>query len=136
LALHLDTRPTRFLLVGTTGVAVSSVILLFTTRVGGLPTAWAGLLAGATATFTNFLLNDAFTWRERRSRTLHLKAIRLARYYSTTAIGSLISLSILVMLTDWLGLFVLLANLVAIGVGGSFNYVLHSLWTWRRGDQP
>ncbi len=110
------------------------MILWLATRMAGLPIAWAGLIAGATATFTNFLLNDTFTWRDRRSPSIRLKAIRLVRYYSTTAGGNLIYLGALTALTQWLGLFVLLANVVAIGVGGTFNYLLHNVWTWRRED--
>ncbi len=133
LPVRLDTRPARFFLVGASGVGLSSAILWLASRVLGLQTLWSGAIAGATATFTNFLLNDIFTWRDRRSRTLRQKVTRLFRYYSTTAVGSLISLAILVMLTDGVGVFLLLANLVAIGIGGTFNYLIHNLWTWRKG---
>ncbi len=132
LALRLDSRPARFLLVGTTGVAVSSSVLWLASRVLGFPTFWGGLVAGATATFTNFLLNDIFTWRDRRSLTLREKGVRMLRYYATTAVGNTISLGVLVALSDGLHLFLLLANLIAIGVGGTFNYLIHSVWTFRR----
>lgn len=131
LSSRLDTRPARFLLVGISGVGVSSIVLWLAAHTAGLPTVVSGVLASVTSTFTNFLLNDLFTWRDRRSLALRVKAVRLIRYYSTTALGNVITLAILVVLTDWLGLFVLLANLVGIGVGGSFNYLLHNAWTWR-----
>jgi putative flippase GtrA len=133
LSLRLNTRPTRFVLVGTTGVGVSTVVLWMATRGLGLPTFWGGLLASVTSTFTNFLLNDAFTWRDRRSSSLRMKAIRMVRYYSTTAAGTLIYLAILTVLTHRLRLYVLLSNIVALGVGGALNYLLHNVWTWRRG---
>ena len=134
-ASRLDTRPTRFLLVGVTGVGVNTIVLWGATQAGGLPTLLGGVLASLTSTFTNFLLNDIFTWRDRRSASWRVKAIRMLRYYGTTAAGNLIYLAVLTVLTQRLGLFVLAANLVAIGVGGTFNYVLHNLWTWRRGER-
>lgn len=135
LSLRLDTRPTRFLLVGVTGVGVNTIVLWGATQAVGLPTLLGGILASLTSTFTNFLLNDIFTWRDRRSASWRMKAIRMVRYYGTTAAGNLIYLAVLTALTQRLGLFVLAANLAAIGVGGTFNYVLHNLWTWRHGDR-
>ena len=135
LAMRLDGRPIRFLLVGTSGVGVSSAVLWGARHGLGLPTVAAGLLAGIVSTFTNFQLNDVFTWRDRRSRSVREKMIRLLRYYSTTAVGMVISLGVLVLLTDVLGIYLLVSNLVAIGVAGAFNYLLHNLWTWRGGKR-
>jgi len=135
LSMRLDGRPIRFLLVGTSGVGVSSAVLWVARHGLGLPTVAAGLLAGIVSTFTNFQLNDVFTWRDRRSRSVREKMIRLLRYYSTTAVGMLISLGVLVLLTDVLGIYLLVSNLIAIGVGGTFNYLLHNVWTWRGGER-
>lgn len=131
----LDRRPTRFLLVGGSGLGVSSAVLWLATQRMGLPTAWGGLLASLASTGTNFLLNDAFTWRDRRSTSLKMKAVRMVRYYTTTAAGNLIYLAVLQVLTSRLRLYVLVANIVAIGIGGAFNYLLHNMWTWRRGER-
>lgn len=129
-SLRLGTRPARFLLVGVSGVGVSMAVLWTVTRGLGWPTAWGGVLAWLFSTFTNFLLNDAYTWRDRRTGGVRAGAGRLIRYYSTTALGFAVSLGVLVLLADRLGLFLLLANLVAIGVGGTVNYLLHNAWTW------
>jgi dolichol-phosphate mannosyltransferase len=135
LSLHLDTRPTRFVLVGVTGVGVSTAVLWLATQRLALSPGWGGLLASVTSTFTNFLLNDLVTWRDRRSSLLRMKAIRMVRYYSTTAAGNLVYLAVLQVLTSRLRLYVLVANIVAIGIGGAFNYLLHNVWTWRRGER-
>ncbi len=131
----LDRRPTRFLLVGGSGLGVSTAVLWLTTQGLGLPTIWGGLLSSVTATFTNFLLNDVFTWRDRRSSSLQMKAVRMVRYYTTTAAGNLIYLAVLTTLTHRMRLYVLIANTVAVGAGGAFNYLLHNVWTWRRGER-
>ncbi len=134
LSARLDTRPARFLLVGTTGVGVSMIVLWVTVRMWGLSPAVGGICAAGISTFTNFLLNDKFTWGDRTSRSLREKAIRLGRYYATTAAGNVVYVAILTALTHGLKVFFLVANLGAIGVGGAFNYLLHNSWTWRRSD--
>ncbi len=135
LSLRLDTRMTRFVLVGITGVGVNTVVLWTATRGFGLTVFWAGLFASVVSTGTNFLLNDAFTWRDRRVGGLRSWAGRLIRYYVTTFMGNVIYLGALTALVHGLRLFDLLANLVAIGVGGTFNYLLHNIWTWRGGER-
>lgn len=121
----------RFLLVGVTGVGVNSATLWLSARVLGLSVVVGGLIAALTSILTNFLLNDAFTWRDRRSASLQTKIRRLGRYYGATVTGSILYLVALTVLTQWVGIFLLLANIIAIGLGGSLNYLMHNLWTWR-----
>ena len=135
LLRSLDRRPVRFLLVGLTGVGVNTVVLWIATRGVGLAVFWGGLMAALISTGTNFLLNDAFTWRDRRVGGLRPSLGRLVRYYITTFGGNVIYLGMLTLLTHGLDLFLLLANLIAIGVGGTFNYLLHNVWTWRGGKR-
>ncbi|MGH7753825.1 MAG: GtrA family protein [Gemmatimonadales bacterium] len=126
-------RPARFLLVGVSGVAVSMAVLWTAREIVGLSTTWGGTLAWALSTFTNFLLNDAYTWRDRRAAGWRARGRRLLRYYGTTLVGLVISVTVLVFLTDHLGVHLLASNLVAIGAGGTVNYLIHNAWTWRAG---
>jgi putative flippase GtrA len=48
----------------------------------------------------------------------------------TTGGGNLIYLAVLTALVEILGIRLFLANLVAIGTGGVFNYWMHNVWTW------
>ncbi len=132
LFTRLDSRPTRFLLVGVSGMGVNSAVLLLGVQVFRLSVPIGGVLAGATSIFTNFLLNDVFTWRDRRPPGMRMKLKRLGRYYGTTIAGSLLYLVVLAVLVKWFGILLLLANILAMGLGGAFNYLLHNLWTWRK----
>src|SRR3972149_536604 len=79
LPRRLDRRPVRFLLVGLTGVGVNTVVLWIATRGVGLAVFWGGLMAALISTGTNFLLNDAFTWRDRRGGGRGVGKTMLAR---------------------------------------------------------
>jgi len=134
LPMRLDSRPIRFLLVGVSGVVVSTAIFWMATRLAGLAPFWAGLAAWAMSTGSNFMLNDVFTWKDRRRAGNLLWAGRMVRYYVTTLGGLAIYQGVLLVAIHGLGVFDLLANLVAIGVGGTVNYLIHNIWTWREGD--
>ncbi len=129
---RLDSRPTRFLLVGLSGAGVNMVVLWVATRLLGFGTIPAGIAAAVISTGTNFLLNDPFTWGDRRAPGARAKLGRLVRYYTTTAGGNLIYLGLLTTLVHWVRLYDLLANLIAIGVSGTGNYLVHNAWTWGR----
>jgi dolichol-phosphate mannosyltransferase len=90
----------------------------------------AGVLAIATAITWNFLWNDAFTWRDRRSRNLGTKLRRYLQYWAVTGLGSAIQYALYLLLTG-AGLPYLLSNLVGIGVAVGWNYRMHGSWTWR-----
>lgn len=144
-------RPVRFFLVGLVGFVVSTTVLFVLVRKIGLSVSIGGACAAIVSTSNNFLLNDAFTWRDRRSPSLRMKVIRFGRYYATTAVGNVVYWVTLKLLTrllhlemlggtatghnqpNALGYQLFLANTVAIGIGGTINYLLHNRWTWRHG---
>ncbi len=126
----LDVRPVRFLLVGVTGVGVNMLVVWVSKTGLHLQTTLAGALAAVLSTLTNFILNNFFTWSDRRTSELRVVAGRLIRYYVTTGGGNLIYLAALTVLVEVVGIRLFLANLVAIGTGGVFNYWMHNVWTW------
>jgi len=80
------------------------------------------------AILSNFALNDRWTFRGVASR--HTWVGRMCRYNAIAAGGALISLAMLAALTFGIGMHYLLANLVAIGAGTIWNYVVNSRLTW------
>lgn len=126
-----DSRLWKFLLVGASGVVVNMVVFWLLLHLGRVHYLYAGVVAGLTSTFTNFVLNNAFTWADRREGARSVFLHRLGKYYVATWAGYLVYLGLLWGLTH-LGLAPMLANLVAIGAGGMLNYAMHNIWTWRR----
>jgi putative flippase GtrA len=121
----------KFLLVGASGVVVNVVVFWLLVHPLGVHFLQAGVVAGLLSTFTNFLLNNAFTWADRRQRSVAVFVQRLARYFVATWAGYMVYLGVLWGLTH-VGMVPMLSNLIAIGIGGMLNYVAHNRWTWRQ----
>jgi dolichol-phosphate mannosyltransferase len=124
-----DLRFVRFGLVGSSGIAVNTAALWGLVRLG-MHYRPAGALAIAAAVTWNFLCNDAFTWRDRRSQNRRTKLRRYLRYWAVTGVGSALQYSLYLVLTA-AGLPYLLSNLLGIVVAVGWNYRMHGSWTWK-----
>jgi len=122
-------RLARFALVGATGVVVNSGMLWLLRASAGLPLPAASALAIETAIWSNFLLNDLWTFYEERYRRPWWT--RVAAFHATAATAASINLGLLLALVTWAGMHYLIANLIAIAVAATVNYGLSALWTWR-----
>jgi len=129
-----DSRVVRFCVVGGSGALINMGVLWALTG-RGLYYLLAGSAAVLVATTWNFLLNDAFTWRDRRSASLRAKASKYVQYWTVTAVSSAVYLAILFLLTT-LGLPYLASNLVGIGVAAVWNFRANGRWTWKPSSAP
>ncbi|RQW06719.1 phospholipid carrier-dependent glycosyltransferase [candidate division KSB1 bacterium] len=126
--LNEKNRFLKFALVGGTGVIVNNGVLWLLAEFTTLPFYLCSFIAIELSILTNFLLNDAWTWRDKREG--HLLS-RLYRYNASTAFSSLfINMTVLLFLKEWLGMPYLLANLIGIGCGVVFNFLANSVWTY------
>jgi dolichol-phosphate mannosyltransferase len=125
-----DSRVWKFLLVGAMGVGIAVGSFWVLHNVFGVHYLVANPIAGAIATFTNFILNNAFTWADRRVFGASIFWQRMGKYYLTTGIGQGVSWGLLWALTH-LGMIPMLANLIGVLIGGMMNYFVHNMWTWR-----
>ena len=131
-------RLVRFGLVGLSGVAVNAGVawlaheLLFTEQPVRLRQNLAVGLGIIVSIFTNFVLNDVWTWGDRTKGRRIRWFVRLAKYYVAAAIGAAVqagmfNIAIVVVGDD---LF-LVANLTGIAVGTVFNFVLMHFWSFK-----
>lgn len=131
----------KFCLVGASGVPVNlgCTWLALTTFLSGLDEGLAKALAVAfgivVSIFTNFLLNDIWTWRDRQDGARGF-AGRLLRFYLVCALASAIQYGVALGLTLGLGLHVTLAQVVGIAVATALNFVANNLWTFRARPTP
>lgn len=118
----------RFTAVGLSGVGVNIGMLYLLAEHSTLPFYFCSLLAIETSIITNFILNDRWTWADKREGAW---IGRLFKYNLSTAFTSIfLNLLILLFLKEWFGAPYLLANLIGIGVGMGANFILNHLWTY------
>jgi len=128
--LHRFARPLRFGVVGVSGIVVNSAILWVLVRELDLAVALGSVIATEAAILCNFMLNDSWTFRGARQRSL---GGRLLRFNGVALGGMAITAGMLTALTSYTHLHLLIANLLAVGAATVWNYVVNSRWTWGRG---
>ena len=120
-------RAARFGVVGATGVVLNTLVLMALTRWAGLAEWQASPLASEAAIIGNFLLNDAWTFRDARAGS---GLGRLLRYNGVALGGMAVTVVALSLLTRLLGVDLLPANLAAVACATAWNYCANSRWTW------
>ncbi len=123
-------RLLKFGVVGATGIAVNMGALYLLTDFGKIPYFLASLIAIELSILSNFSINLGWTWKDRmEAGTVWSK---LVRYHIGVGITALLgNYLILIAMTEWLGVYYLISNLVGIGVGTLANYIVNDLWTFR-----
>jgi dolichol-phosphate mannosyltransferase len=127
-ALARLARPLQFGLVGISGVVINTVILwllVHRARMGVLP---ASALATEAAVLNNFLLNDCWTFATAGRHEPRWR--RLLRFNGVALGGMLITMAVLSATLALLPVHLILANIVAVGAGTVWNYLVNSRWTW------
>lgn len=125
--------PVRFILfsmVGAFGVIVHLCALWLYHFAFGATFAVAQAFAGFTAMTTNFLINNAVTYRDRRLRGLGL-LVGLLSFYAVCSVGLVVNVGVADALFDrenswWL------AGVLGALVGAVWNYAAASVVTWRK----
>ncbi len=114
-----------FGIVGITGIAVNMVVLAALKNY--LPLIGASFIAIELAIISNFILNDAWTFKENNNGTwLH----RMISYNGVAVGGMVINMVALVILTT-IGVWYVVANLVGILLGFAWNFLVNRKTTWR-----
>jgi dolichol-phosphate mannosyltransferase len=126
----------KFCIVGGSGVPVN----LLCTWIGyhavfaALEQTWrraaAYLLGIGISIFTNFLLNDLWTWRDREKATRGFLG-RVARFYLVSSVAAALQFGVAMGLSEGLGLHYLLAQLAGIALATAINFLVNNLWTFR-----
>ncbi len=133
----ISPRFVRFGIVGGSGVFVNLAVVWVTLLV--LPVglgSWrdrsamaAGILVSI---FTNFLLNDAWTWRDSREGGVASWVTRLGKFYLVSAAAALVQWGVGVVLVERVGVWIYAAQVIGIVVAMGINFALNHLWTFRR----
>ncbi len=128
----------RFCVVGATGVVVNlGVFSLFMSVV--LPSVVAdesarfvtcNFIGFVVSVFTNFLLNDFWTWGDRAKHGHAHFWARLGKFYLVSSIAGAVQMGVAYAVRAYAGVPDLLAVLIGIAVATVINFVANNLWTF------
>jgi dolichol-phosphate mannosyltransferase len=142
----------KFCAVGGSGVLVNLGLVWVGNEIlfASLPEWWrtslSYLVGILVSILTNFLLNDFWTWRDRRGAGGAAFAGRLARYYAVSALAASLQYMTSLGATALVAVLVhgsagavvavwwkWLAVLAGVAVGTLVNFVMNHVWTYRGG---
>lgn len=118
-------------MVGGVGLVVNTVALyLLTTFVFGerLYLA-AAAISLELSIINNFFLNEYWTFRDKAVAGEFSR--RFVKFHGSRLAGFFTTLVILYILTDLVGIFYLLSNVIAVLVGTAVNYLTSNYWVWK-----
>jgi dolichol-phosphate mannosyltransferase len=127
----------KFNIVGLTGVGVNEGLLIVLSSLG-VYVLTASAIAIEASILSNFVLNDFWTFRDRRSGHI---AVRLVKFNLLMLAGLIVNLAIIYVGTTYFGIHPALANLGGIAAAFLLRYELSVKYAWMReenieGAQP
>jgi dolichol-phosphate mannosyltransferase len=131
LSLSYWRRFIKFNLVGLSGVAVNEGLLVLL-AVDGVYYLYASAVAIEASIFSNFILNDFWTFRDRRHGNM---VTRFSKFNGLMIIGLVVNLGILFTGTQYLGINYALSNLVGIGAAFLIRYWLSVNYAWIKKEE-
>ncbi|HUX86454.1 MAG TPA: GtrA family protein [Chloroflexota bacterium] len=115
----------RFGVVGVSGVVVNLVFIrLFFGQFHWTPSL-AAALASEFAVVNNFFWNNWWTFGQQT-----FSPRRFVRFNVASLGGLAITTAVFTILVESLGMYYLIANLIAIGAATSWNFLASVFWTW------
>ncbi len=125
------TRFLKFCLVGASGVLVNEGLLWILKGFAGLPLLLSSAISIEASIISNFILNDRFTFRDRRLSGTRSFVQHLYRFNMVSLAGLVINMGLLWLLTNVFGIYYLLSNIISIAVVTLWNYLVNRSWTWK-----
>jgi len=113
------------------GVLVNMGLLWLLTELAGLFYLLSAAISIETSIISNFIFNNYFTFRDRRSSGVKSFFNRLVKFNLVSLAGLGINMGVLWLLTEVFGLYYLLSNLCGIVVATLWNYLVNTWWTWK-----
>jgi dolichol-phosphate mannosyltransferase len=118
----------KFVIVGAIGVVVNEGLLIFMQSMG-VYLLYAGAIAIEISIISNFILNDLWTFKDRRSGNA---AVRLAKFNALMLAGLVINLAVLDVGTVYFSIHYAIANLIGIAAAFFVRYALSVKYAWMR----
>ncbi|HVC27888.1 MAG TPA: GtrA family protein [Nitrososphaerales archaeon] len=118
----------KFGVVGVVGVVVNEGLLIAFLSIG-VHLLYASTAAIEISILSNFLMNDLWTFRDRRSGRF---AVRLLKFNLLMLAGLVVNAAVLDVGTDYFGIAAAVSNLIGIGAAFFLRYALSVKYAWMR----
>ena len=123
-------RFVKFIAVGLTGTAVNLGVLKLVTTFTGWNDKIQLIPGIEISIITNFLLNDFFTFTDRRTGKTASFFGRLAKYNLLSLAGAVINWGVAALMVN-AGINIFLSEFVAIVITFLWNYFFSTIWAWK-----
>lgn len=130
LASRRHHRILKFGVVGAIGTVVNMGLLYLFTEYVGLHYMVSAGIAVESAIISNFVLNDLWTFIDRKKDGLKHLLERFTKFQAVSLTGLGLNLGLLWVFTEIAEIYYLLSNLIAIIIVFFWNYVINLFWTW------
>lgn len=121
----------KFMAVGLTGVLVNLIVLWALTDIGHVYYLLSAICGIETSILSNFLLNDLWTFKDRKKTGISYWVHRLLKFNLISLPSFPMQLIVMGLLKEIFGMYYLLAAFIGIVVVFIWNFVANSLWTWK-----
>jgi len=118
----------KFSIVGASGIFINNIFLYIFVDKLKIPLEISGNVSIFLTIFYVFLLNDIWTFRNRKKSKSVI--VRILKFYISRIFGWVAHILILISLTK-IGLFYLLSNIIGIIIAFIVNYITSSKWVWQ-----
>jgi len=123
-------RLLKFSAVGAFGACINTFFLWFLTEIANIFYLFASPIAIEIAIFVQFMLNDRWTFHERRTKGWSEFFKRILKSNIWRAGGIALNIAVLFLLTEYAHIYYLLSNIFGILCAFILNYILESRLTW------
>ncbi len=120
----------KFALVGFSGIIMNTGLLFLFTEYAHIYYIISSAFAIETSILTNFILNERWTFVNREC-SIQSWWQRLFSYNLLAIGGMVVNMGILFLLTEYVGMYYLLANIIGIITAFTWNYVSNRNITWK-----
>ncbi|MCK4475562.1 MAG: GtrA family protein [Methanophagales archaeon] len=123
-------RLIKFSIVGVIGAGINTGFLWILTDLAGLFYLFSSVVAIEIAIIMQFLMNDRWTFKDRKTTNVCQFIKRIFKSNIWRSGGLAINITILYVLTEYVGVYYLISNIFGIICAFLLNYILESRLTW------
>ncbi|MDO8460454.1 MAG: GtrA family protein [Nanoarchaeota archaeon] len=128
LNFHVTEEFIKFVAVGVVNTVINLFVLYILTEFFSVWYILSSLLAFLLAVTNSFIMNTIWTFK---SNIKHKTAIRYTKFFIVSIITALFNLLFLYVFTEFVGLWYMLSQLIAIALTLMINFVGNKFWTYK-----